>query len=493
MSATVEPLPILVEEREVVLTPHRPVAELPVVWPAWQRVLFRYSLCHCLLYTLPMPLVGWLSTFSSGLAYLRWKLDWPELKEGAALWPQQAAGAISVWFRDTWQQVTTWMDANGLAPYEVIHQGTGSGDTGYGFARLLCIVVLSVALTVVWSVVQRRPVGYPRLGRWLHLHTRWFVGLVVLGYGLAKFYGGQFGSLGPSRLLQEIGETPPMTMVGTFMQASPAYELFGGAGEVLGALLLFHHRTALLGAFVTIGVMTNVSALNWLCGVPVKISSTHLLLFSVALLAPYAGRLWSLFITNRPSLPVDMRVVKSAWLAVPLALFGWTWIGCHLVDSHFWRTRFLASNAQRMATPELYGVWRVERMLVDGVEVPASDATRWRDLAIDRGPSLRARELTGRVHSFGLTEKLPDNTLIVRPMPKGEETTWTVARGAKLVPERNLVPLRPADRQKPIDVERRTLVVQGAWGGKTIEVHAVERGFPIQVPFRLRQEFPDMW
>jgi hypothetical protein len=41
------------------------------------------------------------------------------------------------WLTHGWQGVTNWMDAHGLAPYEVIHQRTGSGDTGHDFARVL--------------------------------------------------------------------------------------------------------------------------------------------------------------------------------------------------------------------------------------------------------------------------------------------------------------------------------------------------------------------
>ena len=109
----------------------------------------------------------------------------------------------------------------------------------------------------------------------------------MLGYGFAKFYGGQFGELSLHRLTQEIGDTWPMTMVGTFMQASKPYELFGGACEVLGGLLLFHRRTALLGACVSIGTLANICALNWLYGVPVKQYSAHLLLYGIGLLAPF--------------------------------------------------------------------------------------------------------------------------------------------------------------------------------------------------------------
>ena len=63
-----------------------------------------------------------------------------------------------------------------------------------------------------------------------------------------------------------------------FMGLSAPYKYLAGIGEVAAFALLLHHRTALLGAVVTVAVMANVCALNWFYGVPVKLYSTHLLL-----------------------------------------------------------------------------------------------------------------------------------------------------------------------------------------------------------------------
>jgi hypothetical protein len=76
------------------------------------------------------------------------------------------------WVDRGWQAVTTWCDKHGLAPYEVIHQPTGSGDTGGEVMRLILIALAALMLTAVWSLLQRGPAGYPRLGRWLHLVVR---------------------------------------------------------------------------------------------------------------------------------------------------------------------------------------------------------------------------------------------------------------------------------------------------------------------------------
>jgi hypothetical protein len=438
-------------------------------WPLWQRLAFRYLLCYFVLYAFPGPLG---TLLSKGFG----------------------------WVDQGWQAVTTWCNKHGLAPYEVIHQPTGSGDTGHEVMRLILIALASLLLTAVWSLLQRGPAGHPLLGRWLHLVVRFDLAFTLLSYGTSKLYGGQFGELSLGRLTQEIGDTWPMTMVGTFMQASKPYELFGGLGEVLGGLLLFHRRTALLGAFVTIGVMTNVCALNWLYGVPVKLYSLHLLLEAVFLLAPFRHNLWALFVRNRPTTPVDLAVVQAAWPARGLMALGTVWVLGWLVLAHLGGVADKPWMKGREKSA-LYGLWIVDTMLLDGVEVPATDATRWRYFAIDRGTYAWAHDATGQRRPFDFTwdpatgiAQVAERSATGKGKEPGKEPApWTCEQGTKVTKVDPLLLLRNEDRGRKVDGERRTLVLKGRFGDHQIELHTVEKRFRLQTGFRLRQELPDFW
>lgn len=471
-------------------TPDEPAAAHPPGWPAWQRVLFRYALCHYLLYSFPRPLTELLNTIVAGVR---------ELPVDATARPWRWPGKWSMELgkiENGWQQVTTWLHEHHLAPYEVIHQRTGSGDTGHDFARLCAIVAASVLLTTIWSMVDRRTIGYPRLGRWLHLVVRFDLAFWQIGYGLAKFYGGQFGELELMRATQEIGDTTQMGMVGSFMQAFPGYELFGGGGEVLGGLLLFHHRTALLGACVSIAVMTNVCAINWLCGVPVKLFSSHLLLFAIGLLAPFAPRLWALFVSNRTSAPVDIRVVRSPWLRWPLLVFGFAWVLGSLTASHFGYGEFRSTMRKGREKSALYGLWTVEKMLVDGQELAPQDTTRWRFVAIDRGTLLWTRTAAGERRFFDFAWDPQTNVAQVkeRRAAGGDAgQPWTSELGKKVVPAAVPLLLRPEDYGRRVDAERRTLVLKGHLGEKQYELHTIEKELRVRPGFRLRQELPEGW
>jgi hypothetical protein len=459
----------------------------PKPWPGWQLFAFRYALLHFALYSFPGPIGALVRTIDGGF-------EVAGFDEKSAL--RVSIGAPLRWVDAGWDWLTTTMGALGLAPYEVIHQRTGSGDTGAAYSQLLFIVVLSLAGTLIWSLISKMNDGaraYPRLGRWLHLVVRFELAFTLFGYGFAKFYGGQFGELSLGRLTQEIGDTWPMTMVGTFMQGSKPYELFGGACEVLGGILLFHRRTALLGACVAIGTMVNVCALNWLYGVPVKQYSTHLLLYGVGLLAPFMPQLSAVFVRNLPSQPVDLRVVTGTRASRWLLGLGVAWVSIHLIVTHLGGIEPDPRSKDRERSA-LYGLWTVESMALDGKEVPATDATRWRDFAVDRGSKAWTRELSGKRSYLEFTWDEAAGTAQVKALDsKDDPATWSCQRGTKVVKGDPPLLLKNEDRGKPVDVERRSLVLKGPWGGHDLELHTVEKVFRLQTGFRLRQELPDYW
>jgi len=463
-------------------------------WPLWQRLGFRYLLLHWVLYTFPSPLSGLLATVGGLCRWGAKAFDQPWLLDRPFRWSGKWATELGKLETRFWEPLTTSMQEQGLAPYEVIHQGTGSGDTGHDFARLLAIVVVALVATTIWSLLQRGPGGHPRLGRWLHLLVRFDLAFTMLSYGLSKLYGGQFGELSLDRLTTEVGDLRPMAMVGTFMQASKPYELFGGVGEVLAGLLLFHRRTALLGACTTIAVMANVCALNWLYGVPVKLWSAHLLLVAVFLLAPFAPRLWAVFVSNRQAPPVDLTVVRATWARWALTLGGAAWVLASLWLSHVHRSE-PRPGMKAQAKSALYGLWLVDKMLLDGVEVPVTDATRWRYFAVDRGTVAWVRETGGRrrTFEFRLDEAAQTAQVKERGPSGGQAEPWTCATGVRVVPVDVPLLMTNADRSRKVDGERRSLVVKGKWGDQQLELHTVEKVFRLQTGFRLRQELPDFW
>ncbi len=69
----------------------------------------------------------------------------------------------------------------------------------------------------------------------------------MINYGAVKVIKAQFPNPTLDRLLQPFGDASPMGLLWTFMGASESYNIFTGAGELIGGLLLTTRRTTLLG------------------------------------------------------------------------------------------------------------------------------------------------------------------------------------------------------------------------------------------------------
>jgi hypothetical protein len=202
----------------------------------------------------------------------------------------------------------------------------------------------------------------------------------MISYGLAKVIPSQFPPPRLDRLVETYGASSPMGILWAFMGTSVAYSIFTGAAELLGGLLLIPRRTALLGALVSIGVMSNVVALNFFYDVPVKLFSLHLLLMAVFVAAPDARRLVDFFVLH-PVEPLfqTRRTHVGALVLRTLLLIAFVYIAGKQSLGYIQQTGSAAGRSP------LRGVWNVDVLEIDGVPRPplVTDVSRWRRFVFD--------------------------------------------------------------------------------------------------------------
>ena len=173
--------------------------------------------------------------------------------------------------------------------YEITVFTNGSGDTTYDYVIVLAIFSTAIIATVIWSIIDGKRDNYVVWYYWLTVAVRFYIGLMLINYGLFKVVKLQFPSPGIYRLLQPYGESSPMGLAWTFLGFSKGYNFFMGVAELTAALLLFR-RTMTAGAIVTLMTTTNVMAVNYFYDVPVKIISTALVMMTLFLLAKDAKK-----------------------------------------------------------------------------------------------------------------------------------------------------------------------------------------------------------
>lgn len=172
------------------------------------------------------------------------------------------------------------------------------GDGRFGSAFYLTVALLSIMVTVIWSILDKKRNNYDRLYYWFCLYLRYVVAITIIGYGIDKVIPVQMSHPSLNILTEPYGNTNRFNILWGFMGISPGYMMFTGSFEVIGGLMLFFRRTMVAGYLLIIAILTNVVALNWFYNVGVKMFSMQLLLFTLFLLAPYLKNLLQFLFNN---------------------------------------------------------------------------------------------------------------------------------------------------------------------------------------------------
>ncbi len=322
-------------------------------------------------------------------------------------------------YRAVWRIIILWVGETLLhlqVETGIPNPGNGSKDTMFNYVQLLCYVGFALAVTVIWSLLDRNRPNYERLQRWFWFYLRMALGITMIQYGAAKVFPSQFPPPSLTTLLEPFGESSPMHLLWTFMGASTPYTFFAGMAEVMGGFLLLIPRTTTLGALVSLGAMANVLMLNLGYDVPVKIGVSNLVLMSLVLLTPDVRRLAEFFFFNRKVEPAPDRLLfrgqrLNRIAAVLQVLFAVVLLGNDLY--HDQRAVWAVAEARR--TTPFYGIWSVEEFTVDGQVRPAllTDPQRWQRLIVEEGGLVAVQPMNGPLSYFSLRLDQPGKKFVL--------------------------------------------------------------------------------
>ena len=185
--------------------------------------------------------------------------------------------------------------------YEFDALGYGSGDNTFSYVKLFSGLLLSVIITIVWSLFDRKRASYNNILYWLLVLLRIYLIYFMLVYGFAKVFKSQFPYPTLARMLQPLGEFSPMGLAWTYMGYSNGFNIFTGSLEVLAGLLLIPKRTQTFGALMVLGVMTHVATMNFMFDIPVKLFSVHLIFMALFVFCLDSKRFFNIFLLNKPT------------------------------------------------------------------------------------------------------------------------------------------------------------------------------------------------
>jgi len=367
----------------------------PPRWSFARCLGFRFACVYLVLYSFPWP-IGWIP----------------------------GTERLSNAYDKIWESFLPWLGKSVLHLKGVPVANTGSGDTTFSYLMLACMVVLSLALTALWTALVR-PKQHEVLGHWLRVYVRYVLASTMLSYGMIKVFKSQFPAPSGLRLMQPYGDSSPMALLWTFMGFSTAYTFFVGFAEVLGGALLLFRRTTMLGALVAIAVMSNVVMLNFCYDVPVKLYSVHLWLMAAFLLLPDLPRLVDFFLRNRPTQPATLTPHGSrGWARLRLAgkvvLVGYLLFSTTKAAYESWR-----EYGDGRARDPLDGVYDVLELKINQMPIPETDppSRKWRRVGISTRGRLTVRHMDDSMQRYRLENDPKASALKVWPDTSTVKTT----------------------------------------------------------------------
>ena len=331
--------------------------------------------------------------------------------------------------RTMWHAVVPWVGTHILhLTGDFTEVANGSGDQLYDYVLIFCILVTAVIVTAIWSLLDYKRKNYTVLFQWLRFFVRIVLTVAMLSYGANKIWRAQFPAPKLTRLIEPYGQTQPADLMWTFMGMSRAYSLFGGLGEMLGALLLLVPSMVTLGALITAAVMTNVFVMNMAYDIPRKIYCIHLIAMCFFLILPDLRRLLDFFVLNRPAAltkPLPLlkdkffnRATMVFYLAIAIGAF-------YNQGTYSYKS---ANDAMAQVAAPLRGIWKVDEISVDGLERPPmmTDSDRWRRVVFDNPFEMDIQPMEGPVHRYLMVADVEKRHLVlVKPDALKRQYTLT--------------------------------------------------------------------
>jgi uncharacterized membrane protein YphA (DoxX/SURF4 family) len=353
-------------------------------WTVAGKVAFRFFVVYFILYVLPFPL-GYIPVVS----------------------------ALAAYYYQLWYKLVPWFSERVL-DLQITVFPNGSGDTTYNYVHILLLAIISFAVCMMWSILDRRRQHYDQVAYWTLIAMRYYLALTMMGYGFSKMFMMQF-QLNEVRLAQTYGDSSPMGLLWTFMGFSPAYNMFTGMGEVIGGLLLLFRRTTTAGSLLLITIMSNVVILNFTYDVPVKLFSSHLLAMAFVI-ALWDGKRILNFILNKPAEPLEHKTYLSDGRMGNVRMVGNAILVIWLLGSQSY-SMLEYKRSWRDPKPLFHGKYEVKDFACNGDHSRlAQDSIVWNSFRIDYAGYARATAMNGHGIDFKLeVDTLQKNFTLLMP------------------------------------------------------------------------------
>ncbi len=290
----------------------------------------------------------------------------------------------------------------------------GSGDKLLDYVTAFTYLLLSLLLTPLLYWFLRKKSLVQQFYGLMIISMRYYLGIMLLNYGFAKFFNLQFLPLNIYGLEQNFGDSSPMGLLWTFIGHSRAFTLFTAIAEITAGLLLLFRKTYITGALIAFVIMLNVFLMNMCYDVPVKLFSLHLTLMSLFILAPSVSSIFN-FIVLRKNITLQIIEIQfpKKWMRITRHTLKVLILLLIPVASLWGQIEYY--NEQKISFQDLNANYTSTQFIKNNDSLPSTDTTRWDKLIIDEGyakiitTANKSSWYTVDVDTIGRKLKLKDN------------------------------------------------------------------------------------
>ena len=372
--------------------------------PEWRpvtRVAFRFAFVYFALFALATQIAGSLLLIP-GLTF----------RGMGQLWPMRE---ISFWIASRVFGATLPLDYTGA-----------NGETIFFWSQTLGILVLATLATLAWSLLGQSRKHYLTPHKWFRLCIRIGLAAQMFEYGMTKVIPNQFAAPSLNILATPAGDLSLHTLFWSSIGTSPGYQMFTGWAELLGGVLLLIPGTTLLGALICLADMIYVFALNMTFDIGLKLTTFHLILLTLVLLAPDLKRLANFFVLNRPTSASTEPKLFDTLRANRVAIAMQIVFGVYLLGMQTWaNTNFWYAEGGGAPRSALYGIWNVDELSLNGEIGPPSENDydrQWRRVIFDTPDVLTFQRTDDSFARYGIDLDVINNRFA---LTKGGSRTWS--------------------------------------------------------------------
>jgi hypothetical protein len=329
-------------------------------WKKWELYMFRFSLVFLLLLIVP--------------------LDWKFYKDLFSInW-------LNLHFHDLFR----------LAKYQPqIFTDVEINRSGLPiFINWIIIALISLIISLIWSVKDRETKEYTVLYYWLRVIVRYRLAIALIVYGFIKLFPLQMPYPSLSNLLTNYGDYFPWRIYFQTVGIAPNYQSFLGFVEILAGFLIFNRKTVTFGVGLVLGFIGNVAVVNGFYDIGEQVFSTFLVLLSLFLFANDIPKLYNLLIKEQYTFANKLiPSFSDHFIRKVRAVFRYGFLLFVLLFGFKTYSNFVNDPYKVPKNPGLknaFGYYNVKEFILNKDTIPYSktDSTRWQDVVFEKWSTL---------------------------------------------------------------------------------------------------------